>query len=123
MQLWEGAILVVGGVFLVSYMAKNKASAVSAAGTSTAATSTTGLTNTSNLTNQTNQAGGYPTVAGESLEAPARPVLGTIVHPVTSFIVGRRTVTPVVTAPANPRIPVSTLQKPVIPSASNIMAL
>jgi hypothetical protein len=62
LEFWEGAILVVGGLWLVSHMAKRQAPV--------AAVNNTGVSNASNLTTITNQAGGLPTIAGESLVAP-----------------------------------------------------
>lgn len=71
MEFWEGAILVVGGVWLVSYMAnRNKQAAQTVAGTSILGSA--GTSNQSNLTNLTNTAGGVPTIAGESL-VPFQP--------------------------------------------------
>jgi hypothetical protein len=78
MEFWEGAILVVGGVWLVSHMA-NKAN-MGAPGPSVIGANSTnwlgalGVSNASNLTNITNQAGGQPTVIGE----PLQPVQGTV---------------------------------------------
>lgn len=101
MELWEGAVLLVGGVVLVAYMTRQNAAvqASSSAALAGAVTATpAGTTNASNLTNMTNQAGGYPTIMGEPLTPPqpsispvpvsvARsmpaPVRGTPVYPVT----------------------------------------
>jgi hypothetical protein len=69
MEFWEGAILVVGGVWLVSYMA-NRQTSSTAQVYKTASTGSVGTTNASNLTNITNQAG-QTTVWGEPLEPPA----------------------------------------------------
>jgi hypothetical protein len=77
MELWEGAILVVGGIFLVGYMSrKNALAAQSGAGSLSLATTVTpaGTSNASNLTNLTNTAGGYPTIMGEPLEPPQPPI-------------------------------------------------
>lgn len=71
MELWEGAILVVGGIWLVGHMASKNA-AVQA----TAAAAATGVSNQSNLTNITNTAGGDPTIAGEPLTPSNPPLLG-----------------------------------------------
>jgi hypothetical protein len=70
MELWEGAILAVGGIALVYYMA-NKNTAVQATLASGAGA---GLSNASNLTTITNTAGGAPTVMGEPLEPPQPPL-------------------------------------------------
>jgi hypothetical protein len=80
MELWEGAILVVGGIWLVGYMASKNAAvqataAAPVAGAASAA-SPAGVSNTSNLTTITNTAGGTPTVMGEPLEGPQPPLLG-----------------------------------------------
>ena len=73
MELWEGAILIVGGLALVGYMGRKQA-AMQSAGVANLAAATTvdnsGLSNTSNLTNVTNTAGGNPTVWGETLAPP-----------------------------------------------------
>jgi hypothetical protein len=80
MQMWEGAILVVGGVWLVSHMAsKTNQQRLEGGPTVIGANSTNwlgalGVSNVSNLTNITNQAGGQPTVIGE----PLQPVQGTV---------------------------------------------
>jgi hypothetical protein len=70
LELWEGAILAVGGIALVYYMA-NKNQAVQATLASGAGA---GLSNASNLTTITNTAGGAPTVMGEPLEPPQPPL-------------------------------------------------
>jgi hypothetical protein len=62
MELFEAAILVVGGIWLVGHMSRKQAAV--------AAAPALGTTNRSNLTTITNTAGGYPTVYGESLEPP-----------------------------------------------------
>jgi hypothetical protein len=79
LELWEGAILVVGGIALVGYMSKKNlamrqtgVAAINAATTVTPA----GTSNESNLTTITNQAGGYPAILGESLTPPTPPLLG-----------------------------------------------
>jgi len=69
-ELYEGAILAVGGIALVYYMA-NKNTAVQATLASGAGA---GLSNASNLTTITNTAGGVPTVMGEPLEPPQPPL-------------------------------------------------
>ena len=83
MEMWEGAVLVVGGVALVWYMTnRSKQMAGMQIGAASAA-SNAGVTNASNLTTITNQAGGVPTVAGESLEpvtATAMPIRGTVIR-------------------------------------------
>jgi hypothetical protein len=76
MKLWEGAILVVGGIWLVSYMASKNAVVQATAGAASAASSA-GVSNSSNLTTITNTAGGQPTVMGEPLEPPQAPITGT----------------------------------------------
>jgi hypothetical protein len=70
MELWEGAILIIGGVWLVGYMTQKNA-----ANQATLAQANSGISNGSNLTTITNQSGGYPTYAGEPLEAPQPPLL------------------------------------------------
>jgi hypothetical protein len=77
MELWEGAILAVGGIALVYYMA-NKNTAVQATLASGAGA---GLSNASNLTTITNTAGGAPTVMGEPLEPPQPPLTNQSVVP------------------------------------------
>lgn len=73
MEFWEGAILIVGGVWLVSHMArKNRQAQQTIIGTSTLGAS--GTSNESNLTNLTNTAGGTPTIYGEPLQAPNPPL-------------------------------------------------
>ena len=75
MEFWEGAILVVGGVWLVAHMAsKQNRTTQSVIGTSTLGA--VGTTNASNLTNLTNQAGGQPTIWGEPLQPIQPPVVG-----------------------------------------------
>jgi hypothetical protein len=88
MELWEGAILAVGGIFLVGYMSqKNQAAVLAGQSALAAATTVTpaGTSNSSNLTNITNSAGGQPTVIGEPLEPPQAPIFpGGVVGPNTT---------------------------------------
>lgn len=83
MEFWEGAVLVVGGVLLVSYMAKKSGippanpTGQSVKGTAQPGSSlmaTAPLSNLTNLTNITNNAGGSPTRWGEPLEPPQYPI-------------------------------------------------
>ena len=78
MELYEGAILIVGGIWLVGHMSRKTQQ--------TAATlqESAGVSNASNLTNTTNQAGGLPAVAGESLVPPNPPLISTT-KPVFSY--------------------------------------
>jgi len=76
MELWEGAVLVVGGLLLVRHMV-NKNAAVQSTGITAAST---GVSNQSNLTNITSSSGGYPTLMGEPLEPPQAPI---VASPVT----------------------------------------
>jgi hypothetical protein len=105
MEFWEGAILVVGGVWLVSHMAnKTNQQRFSGGPTVIGANSTNwlgalGVSNASNLTNITNTAGGQPTVLGEPLQPmqPGVSVPGTPAR-VIPFPVGQpiyRPVTPI----------------------------
>jgi hypothetical protein len=80
MEFWEGAVLVVGGVWLVSHMANRASTARMTAGPTVIGANSTswlgalGTSNASNLTNITNTAGGQPTVIGEPLEPVQTPV-------------------------------------------------
>lgn len=97
MEFWESAILIVGGVWLVSYMAKQRQSAqTSVVGTSILGSA--GTSNTSNLTDITNTAGGYPTTYGEPLMPPQPPI-----SPMRPVYTG----SPAGPAPNAPKIPVS----------------
>jgi len=67
MELWEGAVLAVGGLWLVGYMSrKNAGHPVNAANS--------GITNASNLTNTgvAASSGAPSLVAGEPVAAPVR---------------------------------------------------
>lgn len=119
MQLWEGAILVVGGVFLVSYMAKKNAATMAAgkpsvAGTAAAGVSAVpsmGMSNLSNLTTITNQAGGNPTRVGEQL-VPMNPPINVpfsgpysvspypIAQPIVAPVIAHPVLTNVMAVPA-----------------------
>ena len=77
MELWEGAILAVGGIALVCYMAKKN----TVVQTSLANAPGTGVSNASNLTNITNTAGGTPTTYGEPLEPPQPPLTSRSIVP------------------------------------------
>lgn len=116
MELWEGAILVVGGVFLVGYMSQKNQAAVLGAQSAAAAATTinpnTGTTNVSNLTNLTNTAGGQPTVMGEPLEPPQAPIMpGGVIGPATTGAGGGTP--PSAQMPANPVTPRGTIAAPV----------
>jgi phosphopantothenoylcysteine synthetase/decarboxylase len=115
MEMWEGAVLVVGGVALVWYMTnRSKQMAGMQIGAASAA-SNAGVTNASNLTTITNQAGGVPTVAGESLlpvSATAMPIRGTVIR--VSSVAAR---TPL--APAQPIAQLPTAR----PLAQHLMSL
>jgi hypothetical protein len=93
MELWEGAILVVGGVILVGYMSqKNQAAVLGAQAAAAAATTVApgGTSNESNLTTITNTAGGQPTVYGEPLSPPQAPIIpGGVVGPATTGLGAR----------------------------------
>lgn len=80
MEFWEGAILVVGGVWLVKHMANRHRSALANVSAQSSLGSA-GTSNASNLTNITNTAGGYPTIAGEPLDSPQPPIMVPIVKP------------------------------------------
>jgi hypothetical protein len=120
MELWEGAILAVGGIFLVGYMSqKNQAALLGAQSAAASATTVTpaGTSNTSNLTNITNQAGGQPTVIGEPLEPPQAPIFpGAVVGPGTTGAGGGSVqplpVPPTAQMPANPVVPRGTIAQP-----------
>jgi hypothetical protein len=76
MEFWESAILIVGGVWLVSYMSNrtvvNNLPTVS--GSNTAYNPVSGISNQNNLTTATNMAGGQPTVIGEPLQPGQPPI-------------------------------------------------
>jgi hypothetical protein len=88
MELWEGAILIVGGIWLVGYMSTRNQQLAAATAAATAGTS-----NVSNLTTVTNQAGGTPAVAGESLTPPQPPPLP--VNNGSNVIIGTKPIAPV----------------------------
>lgn len=105
MELWEAGILVVGGVFLVSYMAKKAGATPMKPGVSGATTGqatalgSLGTTNMSNLTNITNTAAGQPTVYGEPLEPVMNPIVGPVTAP--GFVMPRNPV-PIYRLPVSP---------------------
>jgi hypothetical protein len=82
MELWEGAALIIGGVWLVGYMSRKNAAQTpmqASVGAPVVAVPLGGTTNQSNLTTVTNQAGGAGTTWGEPLEPPKpNPITGVI---------------------------------------------
>ena len=118
MELWEGAILLVGGLVLVQYMTNRNSQVQStiAAGAANTITpgGTMGTTNQSNLTNLTNTAGGTPTTAGEPLE-PAQPPLVGSPLPVKGTAMFVPTTTSLVQK-LNPPAPARPIISPMIPT-------
>ena len=107
MELWEGAVLIVGGVFLVSYMAKKAGATPSnrptVIGSNATALGSLGTTNMSNLTNITNTAAGQPTVYVEPLEPVMTPIIGPVSAP--GMVPSRMPMTPIYRSPAiSPRL-------------------
>jgi hypothetical protein len=72
LELWEGAVLIVGGVWLVGYMSRRNGVGLNTVGAPSTTVNSSGTSNPSNLTTITNQAGGDPTTWGEPL-LPAQP--------------------------------------------------
>lgn len=80
MEFWEGAILIVGGVWLVAHMAKRQNQTAQTV-IGVASQGSQGTSNQSNLTTITNQAGGTPTIYGEPLEPLQAPISNVIQMP------------------------------------------
>ena len=110
MEFWEGAVLLVGGVWLVGHMSRRSASHP----INSVATAIQASRYTSNLTNSTNMAGSTSLIAGESL-TPQGPKLPTSSQPIVAPVTRRPYVPPVFhKAPIHVvgRVPVSVRPKP-----------